>query len=346
MVSTYVDLEEHELCRPLSAIGRLYERSSSLPCCFSINCLLRHDPRLSAFSLPQESNPVGQTSEELLILDSAYDFVALMPLSGLGPTTGGRIVMVKGGDDEEDPSFAEVTRISWGLMELAAARKMQSLETASACKVPLQQDQQKRLVDLNQVPRIKWIVTSCFIHAFIAPSAEFLQQACQYGDYTNQPFSYTCVEKGNTVSVQYDAMNYHLWQIIDAWDIAEFEGKSIHEIVDNFVVERKSLLISPSQNRSLPEVLNKQEVIDLQFESCQGPNCQTREASEDQKCHSCQAFLEIESVFAPVPLTVGIYWNLLILAFLLVAIYTRTGKSLPCVKGGKRPISESPSLNC
>ena len=315
MMSTYVDLDDHELCRPFSTTGRLYERSSALPCCLSIDCMLRHDPRLSSFFFPRENNST-RASEEMLILDSAYDFVALLPGTGLVPSIDGK------GTEKQDPS----TNGAYGLVEFAATRKMRALETSSLVKVPLQHQQEDRYIDWNQGPRIKWLMTSCFTHSFISVAVEFLHLACTYGDYSNLPHSYACVDKGNTLSLEYDQVQVRLWQTTDRWDIAEFQGESIHKIVDDFVLERQNASNTDSDGLYLPGFVNNQEVIDLRLDSCQGPNCQTLEEAKAKRCPSCQKFLEIESFFIPIPRAASSVLGALLLSFVVIAVCVRSGK--------------------
>jgi ABC-type multidrug transport system fused ATPase/permease subunit len=109
------------------------------------------------------------------------------------------------------------------------------------------------------------------------------------------------------------------------------------------VLERDSLK-PPLLDGLLPEVLNKQEVIDMHFESCQGPNCQTKEAAEARRHQSCQNFLEIESYFSSVPLAVQILWSLSLISSLVAGVLIRAGRTrrVPWAKNDENAISTLP----
>ncbi|CAB9511410.1 Lantibiotic transport ATP-binding protein SrtF [Seminavis robusta] len=305
----YVDIqEEFPLCSPTHPFSELYDSVSELPCCLSTHCMMRHDIQgLASFALEdntQENNDT-KAAETLLILDSAYDIVTL-----IGGTTFLQENEHSSSMDEND----EGGELLWHVIETAGGVKVRAKETAAAIKDLTLQRQISTTFDHK---RLHWVMASCVTHSFLAPAREFLWLACQYADYGIEEYASVCNEYGH--ATEYSSFDHNvvlrIWRTILLWDQARFEGKSIHRIVDEFVTETS------------PAPLVDGQVINLQFESCVGPNCLPGE-DHDLQQPSCQAFIEMVSAHKEVTVGLQVSWLgfMILLAIISYTIRLRTGR--------------------
>jgi ABC-type multidrug transport system ATPase subunit len=300
---TYTDLEENPLCHPLHPFSRAFERMSALPCCLSIHCILRYDDRMSSFYDNSSDN-----AEELLILDSAYDALALIGPFDLssGQNTHDSI--------SSDDFFAQ--------FEFGGSRKARGAETAAFAKL----QSHPKIVQDDYQARVKWIFGSCFQHSYLVPSPAILQMSCLYGNYEDVSYGYDCRDNGHSLMIDIDDFSIGVTRTTDTWDIAFFRDESMHEIINNFIVgsssdELSSPIILEGNNTSLTN--GAPDVIDFRLESCSGPNCRDNSTAPASSLPSCQSMIETTNYFASPPTGLVILWSVALLLILIMALVLR-----------------------
>ena len=318
----YVDLEAYPLCDPSNYYSRLYDSVSALPCCLSTHCLMRHDTEgLASFVLPPSTEGDNNKTaiERLLILDSAYDPVALI----------GGTMFLQDGKSPLEESDRTASNDSWNVVESAGRRKARTRETTAAVKalrdshVSLLVEQNKR--EQPQVlkntshstpPRATWIYTSCVSHAFLAPSVEFLYLACNYANYQLDDFvKVVCNDRGQATEYSSDwNVKMRIWRTIDIWIQVKFEGQSIREILNDFI-------INSAIKNELPST-GQPPAIDVRFQTCSGPNCLCQ--AEDDEKPACQALIEIVDASSPVPVAFQVTWMIFFGALIFLSLALRS----------------------
>lgn len=312
----YVDVQdEFLLCSPNHPFSGLYDSVSELPCCLSTHCMMRHDIQgLASFVLHDDSPSMANQSttlEKLLILDSAYDPVALLggttflqtdastatPLSSMGHSMA-----------------QENAQGAWRMMEGAGGNKVRAKETAAAAKALALQESPNGSLPLQK--RVQWIVTSCITHSYLAPTVEFLWLACEHSNYSIANFDMVCNPDGHATQYTDPDRNLviRIWRTFRLWNQVRFEGQSIHEIVREFVAEK-----------ALPGPTFDGQAINLRFE-CAGPNCLSRSQTRHNAQPSCQALIEIENTHVSIPVAFQATW-LIFLGLLILAsvVITHSG---------------------
>jgi len=312
----YTNLKENPLCHPLNPFTRTFERMSALPCCLSTHCMLRYDKRLSSFydiNWKTGGNNANN-EEEILILDSAYDPVALMP-------------SVDVSSDQDDDRSTDITSALFVQLEIGGMRKSRGVETAAFAKSMAQQkmSQNITLEEFYDQPRVKWIFSSCYQHSFLVPSSSVLELSCLYGNYEDEQFDYVCRDGGYSFVIETDSYYFGVWRTPDTWDLAVFRDESIHEIVNNFVRGNFSgQLPSPVVLEGDVALLSYDtpDVIDFRLQPCVGPNCREDTASSST-LPSCQAMIETTNYFVPVPTGFVFVWLVVLLLFLAATPFLR-----------------------
>ena len=312
----YTNLSENPLCHPLNPFTRTFERMSALPCCLSTHCMLRYDERLSSFydiNWKTGGNNANN-EEEILILDSAYDPVALMS-------------SVDVSSDQDDDSSTDITSALFVQLEIGGMRKSRGVETAAFAKsMALQKMSQNiTLEEFYDQPRVKWIFSSCYQHTFLVPSSSVLELSCLYGNYEDEQFDYVCRDGGYSFVIETDSHYFGVWRTPDTWDLAVFRDESIHEIVNNFVRGNFSgQLPSPVVLEGDVALLSYDtpDVIDFRLQPCVGPNCR-EDTAPSSTLPSCQAMIETANYFVPVPTGFVVVWLFVLLIFLAATPFLR-----------------------
>jgi hypothetical protein len=303
--STYVSSLEHPLCDPYHPLSRLYTRTSALPCCLSVHCMLRHDTRLSGFFKGSSNNATGNgdddgiLEEQLLILDSAYDVFQLTAGTGFEGSADE-------GADADDSADSDIhgtlsrsdINDSWSLVETTGANKKRAVDTASIAKA-----QNWSTSARTGQPQVRWIFTSCVTHTFLVPASEILELSYLYGDYQDEDFEIVChrpepngVADGFGIQFRLDSlrMNIEIQRTTETWNQATVEGRSIRNIINNYIEAG----ISDANFGIMPEFVG--EVIDVRLTRCSGPSCLEEEIDFSFE-PSCQSLIAYESVFESVP---------------------------------------------
>ena len=332
-MNVYVDVkDEFPLCAPTHPLSGLYDSVSDLPCCLSTHCLMRRDEKgLASFVVRPDNTTTTEdqsvTLEKLLILDSAYDPVAL-----LGGTT------FLQSDVNSEPMFGtdqENAGVASHMIESAGGRKVRAQETAAAVKALALHQQPPHDINLLQ-KRVQWVMTSCLSHSFLAPAVEFLRLACNHANYGMANYGMVCNQYGH--ASQYAIADHNLiirvWRTIKLWNQVRFEGQTIHEIVDDFVTGAPSAR-SPSDGQT----------IDLRFEQCSGPNCLSQSESQHLEQPSCQALIEIENTHIPIPVAFQVTWYIFIGLLVIVSFLMKYHRRNPMTLADKE-VKSTPEDSC
>lgn len=299
-METYVDLAEHPLCNPKNEFSLLYSSSdvSALPCCLSTHCMLRHDPRLTSF---YQTEPTSVATEELMILDPAYDSFSLLV----------------GTFDTEDSEEGKLTNKNsddlWSMPEFASQRKTRALETVAIAAGTAN-------TTAIHKARIKWVFTSCVTHTFLVPTLEFLFLGCKYGDYEDEKASVACRDDGfaTEFEAEFAQLTFRLWRTTETWDVAELDGRSIHDIVKEFLLDTEAEEAVPS---TMPV-----PAIDLRREECFGPNCLEEETAASVHVQpSCQSLVEIRDPFVSIPVSFQVLCTVRIVVWVIISLLIRCG---------------------
>ena len=325
-------------CDPSHPFLGVYDAVSVLPCCLSTHCLLRHDDQgLASFVLDDYNSTSTKAKETLLIVDSAYDIVA-----ALGGTT---LLQTDISDHDADsqffwPTSSTATRdpvdATWKMMESAGSQKARARETAAAVKAMALQHQSMLVAQHNNnatsaTPttatyasenRLVWIMTSCACHTFIVPAVELLLLECQYSNYAFDGFQVVCSPEGHGVEYLSPLnIKIGLWKTIHTLHDVTFRGHSLEDIVHDFVMDNNHSRAPISIfGHDIGDSEEDNEVIELLFENCSGPNCLSKNEIGVAWQPSCQTMIVIENTFAPIPIAFQVLW-LVFFAFVIVVSF-------------------------
>eukprot|EP00977_Amphora_coffeiformis_P001283 scaffold263_cov159-Amphora_coffeaeformis.AAC.2 len=276
----YFDLEANPYCDPYHPLSRLYQLSelSILPCCLSIHCMLRHHPSFEPFFM----DSIGNYTEEMLILDSAYDFLEL----AAGPS------VELDGYVHFRADSRQLLQDSAFIFETGGNRKARSRETAAFVTA---KRNNAYVTPIKGATRLQWLFSSCFAHSFILPAKEFNWRACQYGRFDEEPFHPVCKENGYGWRFRIPRIDQHIifWKTSETWRQVEFEQQTLRQIIGKFVTPHNSGMEVPSTGFA------NQGAIDVRHD-CVGVNCLAL-CDPDTDRPSCQALVQVESEFKYAP---------------------------------------------
>ena len=251
-------------------------------------------------------------------MDSAYDTFALAAGT------------VDDNDNDEnsieDTSHEDLDDV-WSMVESAGRRKARALETSIIAQwqamggAMIQPENDSSTVDLQESSRIQWVFTSCVTHTFLLPALEFLELSCLYGDYSDENFDIVCNETGfaTRFEVESFSMNLLIWRTIETWNLVEFDGQSIHSIIQKFVALEPQLLHLRTDTRIKQR---QRQVLKVGIADCYGPNCLPIE-TPDEDTPSCQSMVEVDTAFRYIPMPLTACWIAVLFGFVGMAIIMR-----------------------
>ncbi len=305
-----VDPEVHPLClenpdeTPYDELVNR-EELSQLPCCLSTHCMVRHSPSMS-----EVTSETSSGNERLLLIDTAYDF--LQTFSYI-VAEGGNKNAVGGTSGDDRGGMTSVTGVSSSLFNIGESggnRKARVLETLFAGG---------RYVG----PNVVWAMPSAILHNTLVSSAEIATRlctrevteedaVCESGDseclFLANPFGIeeVCNATGIGLSLEvFGGLRITQWTNTEAWKRSTINGKSIRDIISDFV-----LTAGPINGSNTTE----QAHATFLFDTCPGPNC----VPEGQtSSNPVQSLLEIEDNVVSVPVWV---MAILIIAFFAIVV--------------------------
>lgn len=287
LLQQVVDPQQHPLCFDEMTGNLQHETLSRLPCCLSTHCMLRH----SNIGKWAHSSPTSnQRGTKMLLIDSAYDslqtFIELssnalaLPPSGLS-------------------SLAGVASTTFNAAEFAGKRKSRVIETMFGGGKELGHN-------------VFWAVTSFPGHNVLVPSIDLSSRLCaamQESEstcegardcvFSNYPggISPVCNATGSGLKLPLgNGLHATLWTTTESWNLITVNGRSIQEVISQFVapaaLENTSASIFSSSSNTL--------LID----SCPGPNCipedSTATATEGiPRSSPAQSLIEIDNILNP-----------------------------------------------
>jgi len=278
MISDSVDPNMHPLCFKNSSDIIQHEELSQLPCCLSTHCMLRHSKSLTDWLRINPENPLVK-DERILLIDTVYDilqtFSYLISASAPSNSLSSDGLM----------SLTGATSTVFNIGEFGGMRKARVLETLYAG-------------ERHNGPNVVWAMPSAIFHNTLITSLDIFSRICQRKFASSCDGSTDCIFiaypegisdscNASGVGITVDITNelrMTSWTTTDTWKRVTVEGKSIQEIIYEFV--------RPNLNATLTGHAR------LMIDSCPGPNC----VPEGQLAgNSAQSFIEIEDTFTPIP---------------------------------------------
>eukprot|EP00531_Pseudo-nitzschia_arenysensis_P017630 CAMPEP_0116131588 /NCGR_PEP_ID=MMETSP0329-20121206/9088_1 /TAXON_ID=697910 /ORGANISM="Pseudo-nitzschia arenysensis, Strain B593" /LENGTH=1203 /DNA_ID=CAMNT_0003626033 /DNA_START=45 /DNA_END=3656 /DNA_ORIENTATION=- len=308
LIPIIVDPEVHPLCledHKRTPYDELLNREelSQLPCCLSTHCMLRHSPSMSAIT-----SEASSSDERILLIDTAYDF--LQTFSYL-VADGGNRNAVGGNSIDDSAGMISVTGVSSSLFnvgESGGIRKARVLETLFSGG---------RYVG----PNVVWAMPSAILHNTLVPSAEISTRLCTREvteeDTVCESGDTECIFLANPLGIQevcnatgiglslevFGGLKITQWTNTEAWKRSTINGKSIRDIISDFV-----LTAGPTNGSNSSE----QTHATFLFDSCPGPNCVPE---GQQSGNPVMSLLEIEDTFVNAP-----GWLMALVSMVLFAI--------------------------
>lgn len=313
-----VDPEVHPLCLEdpeKTPYDELLNRQelSQLPCCLSTHCMIRHSPSMSDIINSETSSK----DEQILLIDTAYDFLQTFSY------------LIAEGGNRNAAGLNSITGISssiFNIGESGGKRKARILETLFAG-------------GRHVGPNVVWAMPSSTLHNIILPSAEIAARvcdrkvteedsACESGDsdcvFLANPFGIedVCNATGIGLSAEvFGGLKIITWTNTEAWKRATINGKSVRDIISDFV-------LNPSAGAHATVL----------FDACPGPNC----VPEGQTSgNPVQSLLEIEDTFVSAPewlmALISVVLFAIVVTFLVMAYYKKNNdvQQKPNSTGGK-----------
>jgi len=270
-----VDPVDHPECFKDPEDELQHETLSKLPCCLSTHCMLRHSKSLLTWA---RGNTTSST--QMLLIDAAYDslqaFIDLSsddsPINAL-PSSG--LVSLDG-----------VASTTFNIGEYAGRRKARVVETMYGGERQLG-------------PNLLWLVTSAPGHNSLIPSVELSTRLCESGKlaekstcegerdcvFSNYPGGVVqvCNSTGSGLQLPLGSgLHMTMWTTTESWKLLTVDGKSVQEIISNFIT-------APASGTESTSSL-------LMMDPCPGPNCVPATQSVG---NPAQNLIEMEDILIP-----------------------------------------------
>ena len=319
LIRQVVDPQQHPLCFEEQTSELQHETLSRLPCCLSTHCMLRHSNALSDWARSTYKSSDGDLSgldTQMLLIDSAYD--SLQAFIELSSDTSPRNAM------NGISSLDGVVSTTLNIAEYAGRRKSRVVETLFGGE---------RQLGSNN---LQWVVTSAPGHNVLVPSIDLSSRLCDAMKatesscegardcvFSNYPLGIlpVCNATGSGLRMSLNnGLNMTLWTTKESWNLIKVNDQSIRDIISRFVTEDQELEQELKFGQGRDNVTIASNSI-LLMESCPGPNCVPKHSTEE---NSANSLIEIDSVFATVPIWLRILVTIMLGSlplFFIVTVY-------------------------